>query len=326
MKHIYIFVIILILKFVFISCETNPPNSPIISNDFGYIFVTSNIDSAAIILDNEFTGKYTPDTIKTSEGTHIVQLIKSGFSFNDLEITVIKNQIKNVLINAVNNQINKIVLLEDFANVSCDPCVISNKILRRVVSKYSGNVIVAKFSTNFPSPNDPFYLRNKLINNERMEFYNILFAPSIIVDGITRPIPTDSTEMFDAIENRLSEITPFEFTIEDSSKNEDLFLSINIKLLEIQFNYSDCRVFVAILEEKINFDNPPGSNGETVFYDIVNYLTPIKSGIDLKFSNGNFSETIYIERNSEWILSNNNFIGFIQDINTKEVYQASLTK
>ena len=80
---------------------------------------------------------------------------------------------------------NKVVLLEDFANVSCVPCVQSDQIIERYAQDLYGpsKLSVVKFATNFPSPADPFYLANKPTCDTRMSLYNVLFAPTIVVDG-----------------------------------------------------------------------------------------------------------------------------------------------
>ncbi|HEY6626359.1 MAG TPA: hypothetical protein VIZ21_05345, partial [Ignavibacteriaceae bacterium] len=58
---------------------------------------------------------------------------------------------------------SKVVIIEDFANVSCNPCVISNKILESLTEITYGRskLVAVKFPTNFPAPNDLFYLAAK---------------------------------------------------------------------------------------------------------------------------------------------------------------------
>ena len=85
------------------------------------------------------------------------------------------------------NAANKVVLLEDFANVSCIPCVESNKVIEAIANSYGpSKLAVVKFPTNFPSPVDPFYLANKAACDYRINYYTIFAAPTTIVDGTTR--------------------------------------------------------------------------------------------------------------------------------------------
>ena len=93
-----------IFTLLIVSCNTNPPteSEPPVST-FAKIFVNANIDSSKIYLDGVFSGKYTPDTLTLNEGDYSIKVVKE--------------------------LVPKLVLIEDFANVSCIPCVQSNKIL-----------------------------------------------------------------------------------------------------------------------------------------------------------------------------------------------------
>jgi len=71
---------LVILTLLIASCNTNPPTSP--ENplpQLGKAFITSNVDSAEIWLDNINTSKITPDTIETTIGTHTVTLRKTNY-------------------------------------------------------------------------------------------------------------------------------------------------------------------------------------------------------------------------------------------------------
>jgi len=88
----------------------------------------------------------------------------------------------NINLNTSNSSpsVSKIVLIEDFANVSCIPCVNSNKIIESLTKTTYGptKLVAIKFPTNFPSPSDPFYLAKSDYCDQRMEYYNIFFAPT----------------------------------------------------------------------------------------------------------------------------------------------------
>jgi len=73
----------------------------------------------------------------------------------------------------------RVVLIEDFSNVSCNPCVTSNLILDALANgTYSrSKVAVVKYATNFPSPSDPFYTGSRTDCDARMSFYQILASP-----------------------------------------------------------------------------------------------------------------------------------------------------
>ena len=60
----------LIILLLFFGCETNPPTTTDIIEEYGKVIVTSNIDSADIFLDGINTEKVTPDTIIAVVGNH----------------------------------------------------------------------------------------------------------------------------------------------------------------------------------------------------------------------------------------------------------------
>ncbi len=222
---------------------------------------------------------------------------------------------------------NKIVQIEDFANVSCTPCLISNKILENISkgSELSNQVRIIKFSTNFPSPQDPMYLTAREYCNYRMNFYQILFAPTIIVDGILRPIPTDSNQIKNAILQRLQ--VNSDFWISDSSEviNNGLLINLNIKTKNINNPELENLVLrIAIVETEIGYSSPPGSNGETKFYNVVRAVFPSNEGFRLSEIIGQKPFLFENSIDSTWNLNNIRAVSLIQNINTKEIIQSCI--
>ncbi|MBP1683171.1 MAG: hypothetical protein H6Q27_735, partial [Ignavibacteriaceae bacterium] len=136
---------------------------------------------------------------------------------------------------------SKVVIVEDFANVSCNPCVISNKILESLTEITYGRskLVAVKFPTNFPAPNDLFYLAAKEICDARISYYNVFFAPTTVIDGILKPISTDSNSVKTAVDSRLS-ITPrFNINIGDNLEG-DYSVNVDIKFIDTtSINLSD---------------------------------------------------------------------------------------
>jgi hypothetical protein len=112
---------------------------------FGIINVTSNVSEAKIIFNGVDTGKLTPDTIKAEVGTHSIKLVKTDYDTLSVMVSVQKNIQTEASLNLFAS--NKIVLIEDFANVSCVPCVTSNKILEQLTNNTFGRkkLVAVKF-------------------------------------------------------------------------------------------------------------------------------------------------------------------------------------
>lgn len=312
-----------------ISCKTNPPTEPINPvAEYGTINIISNVSSAKILFDGIDTGKLTPDTIKTTAGNHQIKLIKDDYDTLTISVVVEKNITKEVSTNLY--AAGKVVLIEDFANVSCDPCVISNKILEQLTNNTFGRskVVAVKFPTNFPSPNDLFFLANPQECNARMQYYNIMFAPTNIIDGTLRPIPSDSNDVKAKIISELATVPKFLISVANTIVGSTCTIDISLSVKDISsLDFSNLVLHTIVTETNIEFATPPGSNGETKFYDVMRKMLPNQSGESLSSitQTGTYNYQRQLTLNSNWIQSNINVVVFIQNSTTKEILQAGST-
>ncbi len=169
------------------------------------------------------------------------------------------------------------------------------------------------------------YLTAREYCNYRMNFYQILFAPTIIVDGILRPIPTDSNQIKNAILQRLQ--VNSDFWISDSSEviNNGLLINLNIKTKNINNPELENLVLrIAIVETEIGYSSPPGSNGETKFYNVVRAVFPSNEGFRLSEIIGQKPFLFENSIDSTWNLNNIRAVSLIQNINTKEIIQSCI--
>lgn len=226
--------------------------------------------------------------------------------------------------------VDKIVLIEDFANVSCDPCVISNKIIENLTNVRYGpsKLLAAKFPTNFPSPNDPFYLAIPEICDSRMVYYNIFSAPTTIVDGILYPNSTDSLSVIEKIDERLVLSPQFGVEVTDSAAGGNYFINVTLEQINTAgLNLDEIVLHTVITETDIEFESPPGSNGETKFFDVVRTSLPTLNGESVAniVQNGEVSYEIDETLSTSWNLENVHTVVYVQNTVTKEVYQAGST-
>lgn len=237
------------------------------------------------------------------------------------EVLIRLNFFENTSLNAL-----KIVQLEDFANVSCTPCLISNKIIESLSkhSEFSTQLNVIKFPTNFPSPVDPMYLTAKPFCDYRMSFYQILFAPTIIIDGLLRPVPTDSNQIKNAILQRLQITSDFQISVLTETQENGLIVNINIETKNINSSELENLTFrIALVETEVEYASPPGSNGETKFYDVLRVMLPSNSGFKLSELKGSHSFSFENSIDSTWNISKLKPVAFIQNSTTKEIIQSS---
>lgn len=312
------------------GCNTNPPDVPSIPLvDTGKVIVTSNVDSALIFVDDIFTGNYSPDTLEIFAGEHSIRLEKENYVSKSEIITVIKNETVSINFDLEFVTVNKIVLLEDFANVSCNPCVTSNKIIYSLTHYNNGlKVIAIKYPTNFPSPNDPFYLANTVDCNARMGYYNIFSAPTTVIDGIEKPISTDSNDVKQKISSRMMQAAQFRLTVTDTLIGSSYSVQIKVDLLDnSNIDFNSLVIQTVVIEESIEFANPPGSNGETIFYDLMRAMLPSNQGESISDIEVTDSKEItrQIMLSSQWQSEKIKTVVFVQDKITKEVYQVEIS-
>lgn len=326
MNKVYYILLLLLL----VRCETNPPTKhDEIIPDLGKIYITTSINGASIFLNNVNTGKVTPDTIEATVGTHSLRLEKTGFVSVSTTIEVLKDSI-NIVDIVLHSTVSKIVLLEDFANVSCTPCVTSNKIIEQLVTSTYGTakLVAIKYPTSFPSPNDPFYLANKPDCDARRAYYSVIAAPTTIIDGIHRPISIDSISVKEKIEGQLIKVPQFKVEVIDSIQGNIYMSKVRITLLDAEgIDFSNLIFHTVVTETDIEFATPPGSNGETKFYDVMRAMLPTNQGESLSGLQNiqilNFERQIAI--NPGWNTVHLNTVVFIQNQQTKEVYQTGST-
>ncbi len=90
MKKVFVIATVLIAAVLFSSCDqvTNP-----VDENTGKLFVNSIPDSAKIFVNGTFSGKFTPDTIKTEAGMVDIKLTKEGYKDTTVSISVSANQV-----------------------------------------------------------------------------------------------------------------------------------------------------------------------------------------------------------------------------------------
>lgn len=312
------------------SCETNPPNMVAINKEYGKVFINANINGAKIFIDNAFSGKMTPDTISAEVGEHEIRVEIENYFPETKVVQFKKGSVDSSEFILEEQSINKIVLLEDFSNVGCVPCVNSNRIIQSLLNNLYGNsrLVVIKYPANFPSPNDPMYLENTVDCDARKSYYNVFSTPSIRIDGILKPVPTDSISIKEKIDERLLLISILELTIDKQFFGNNLSINVEVNVKDASgINFSEYVLQTAVVEEEVSYATPPGSNGETAFYHVIRKMLPSNEGENLNSISGNGKYTFnrQMSVNSGWDKSKLEVIVFIQNTSTKEVIQTAST-
>lgn len=304
------------------ACETNPPTDPAGNIVTQKVVITSNVDSAKIYIDDTFTNLYTPDSLNLAVGNYVISLEKDNYTATPQSVTVTESSPVTVNIDMLIVTIQKIVLLEDFANTSCAPCVVSNQYIEELKTEFGEQLLSVKFPTNFPGPNDPFYLAASSNCDYRRSYYNVLFAPTIILDGTVKPVPTDKNDIKAGIEQQLAVTAPFEIHVAGGVVGNNYKANIQLEIPDISgVDYSNSVLYAAIVETEIQYSAP---NGETEFYDVMRAVLPSNNGESLGSINqsGIYSFNFEQAVNSAWDTSRLKVVAYVQNTSTKQIYQA----
>ena len=319
MRFFTIFIFFIFTIFL-ISCETHPPDLLQPAQDNAVVSITSDITGAEVYINSVYKGVANL-TVNLQPGEYSIYLVKDTLRSDTQTVNVEGG--KSYSLFFILGQKSS-VLLEDFANVSCDPCVESSFILHKLLSSRYANdkLIVIRYATNFPSPNDPFYLANSSMNDNRIGMYNVLFAPTTVVDGVEKPIATDSVSIIDAVDSRLSVHSSFSINNLSLKITSDS-ISISGNLIVSSSGYENDKLFIALIRKEVVYQSPPGSNGETVFRDVAFEFLPDNNGAALAGMNfNNHAADFHYEISNIYSEASDNIAAvlFIQNIITKEIY------
>ena len=223
----------------------------------------------------------------------------------------------------VSAQNERVLLFECFTNTSCGPCASQNPALDALINANADRVAAIKYHMNWPGANDPMYLHNTVDNNARKGVYNVSSVPHTVVDGIRYAnVPSGLNQ--NTVNNWLNIESPFEMRLSYEVDEAANTITVHVMGRASQAVPGTIKLYIGVIEREIHYTSAPGSNGERDFYSVMKKLLPSASGVSI----GEVEAGSYFAYTFSWELANvyNNdqldAIAWIQNINTKEVYQA----
>ncbi|OFY66813.1 MAG: hypothetical protein A2V64_07100 [Bacteroidetes bacterium RBG_13_43_22] len=224
------------------------------------------------------------------------------------------------------------ILLEHFTKITDINSSNANKLVNKVVSDRSEDVINIQYHTNFPGSGiDPYYNDNPGDASARILFYGLTQAPYTFIDGGTQKdfaymysYSGENTEI-DSADVIKRSLKPSRFDIILTTGINDGDLSVSGKITALENIIADnMALFIAVTEKKNT--QHTGPLGEKEFLNVFRKFMPDAGGIMLK-NNWTKGET-YTISDQVWTISkipdssDIEVISFIQNTITKEVYQA----
>lgn len=228
-------------------------------------------------------------------------------------------------------QSQRFVMFEEFTNASCGPCAAQNPGFDALLNANSTKCTSIKYHTSWPGQ-DPMYTHNPTDVGTRVSYYGVNGVPYALMDGTGQSgssyfgAPANVTQS--KINTEYAIPSPFDLFINQrlSAGNDTIFVTILGKATD---NVSGTLAFhCGVIEKHIHYASAPGNNGEKDFYNVMKKMLPSSAGTPLQasFNAGDyFVMELYWKLANVYTISELSVVGFIQDVQTKAVYQAAIT-
>lgn len=219
------------------------------------------------------------------------------------------------------SQAQRKVLFEEWTSSTCGPCAANNPILDAFVANHFDTITPVKYHVGWPAPgNDPMYLHNPTQSYDRRYYYNVNAVPTLNVDGSAYldiwPFNTQSFQ--DALTNRIGTATPTSVTVTDTRVGDSIRANVVVTNLS-NLPSGNYYLRVMVVERKVHYSSPPGTNGETDFFDVFRLAMPNSLGTPISTNAGTYTFNFTYWKNSVWVDSAIYTIAFIQNDNDKSL-------
>lgn len=222
-----------------------------------------------------------------------------------------------------NAQNQRVILLESFTNTGCGPCAAYNPGMDALIANNAEKIAAIKYHVNWPSATDPMYLHNTSENGARTSYYGINSVPHVVIDG--NRINTNPASLTQANIDQVSAIeSPMEMRLSYEVDTTANTITVHVMGRVTTDINATCKLYVGVIEKEIHFTSAPGPNGERDFYSVMKKMLPNSSGtlVGTLAANDYFAYTFTWELANIYNMDQLDAIAWVQNTNTKEVYQA----
>lgn len=293
-------------------------------------FYTENLNTSAddcYLLEFEDAGG---DGIKGAYGNGYYQLFQVDGEGHSSRITQgdYEGSVCDVFFHLTGTptQDRRLVLFEEFTNTSCDPCSEFSPALDKTIYERMNDMVAITYHINFPSNRDPFYLANPDDAMTRAAYYDATGVPALRVDGERAGAWGHEAELGSYID--MAGNVPAEMGIDTEAALDNGLLTTHVSLTPTNISPdADLRLFVAVVEERVEWDSP-APNGEKSWNYVMRKLLPSADGQPLP---ADMPLTVPTTYDFEWMVANFyeetelGIVTFVQDLNTKKVLGACYT-
>ena len=220
---------------------------------------------------------------------------------------------------------SRLVLLEHFTNTNDADCIAANQTIYDIYEANKPDIAFISYHTSFP-PGDPINTNNTADPGTRAFYYNVSTVPFSVMDGGLDGSGRYNYSPAGFNESDLHQralIDPyFKIYISQNQVNNDLSIELELKSI-FSFGPVDLTLHVAVLETEVTASQV-GLPGNNVYRNVVRKLLPNAGGTFLPASwTANQTASYSLSWTIENVINAENLalVAFIQNENTKEIYQ-----
>jgi hypothetical protein len=222
--------------------------------------------------------------------------------------------------------VQKSILFEAHTATTCGPCASQNPSLDAFIQQHFDSIVAIKYHVWWPSLGDPMYMANIPQARVRTQYNSVSAVPTLTVDGVHQQVSAYTTlsNLLNPFNTRRALGSPIGLTVTDTRLAGDTIkTTISINVVSALPSNVDYRLRITANERKITYSTPPGSNGETIFYDVFRRMYPSSDGIPITYTPGTYTVEYKYKRDASWVDSMVYTAAFIQDEYTHEVINAA---
>jgi len=224
---------------------------------------------------------------------------------------------------------DRMMLIEFFTSSTCGPCAANNPIMTAFLNSQDPTKITAiGFHMNWPSPgNDPMFLYNQTDNNTRRSYYGINSIPEGRFDGIISVLPNyTQAALLSYFNQRKDILSPVTIILTDSTYATDSVLVRAKIFCETFLPNPVVTVYLALSENHIHYTSPPGTNGESDFYNVMRKMYPTGAGSQVTLYPGTFQIIEQrFKKDPVWQWSEISPLAYVQDVSKEILNSARIT-
>jgi hypothetical protein len=236
----------------------------------------------------------------------------------------------------VHAQVQQTPLVEHFTQASCAPCASQNPLLKTTLDSFGElNYVRISHQTSWPGV-DPMNAQFGPGPDVRRNYYGVSGVPNTTLNG--GPVgPPNSVVTSATLSAAANNTTPYDITATQTwlSPNQ---VTLNIDVANVTGGtvFSADKIYVAMIENVINYAAAPGSNGETSFYYVMRQMYNASTG-SANATGGASLASISASTTTNFNFSISNlptyirdktkisFAVYIQNSASKQIFQAAKT-